>query len=472
MSILRNILLKVIILSNFFFIIGCLNEDFTNNPNDKLIFSTDTINFGTVFSNTSSTTKKLMVYNKNDKAIKIDNISILNGNNTGFRINVDGIKGETFNDVEISSRDSLFVFIEMTPKENLSDNAVNITDIISFSCNNSIYNIRLNAYSQDIVMMKGVRIDEHSVIVSRKPILIYDSLYIAKDVELEISAGTKLFMHDKAAIIVDGTLYCNGTIDNPIIICGERSDSLLSGISYSDLPGQWKGIVFNESSNNNVFICTNIKGMSNGIELYSINPEKRKIQIINSQIGISYSNLITAVNSKIDAYNSVFYCAQSSILNIIGGYLNFVHCTIANNYSFGSIKNSVVYISDYIDKGDKIDNYSVELAQFSNSIIWGKRENEILINSFSSENKISNYQFAYSLLKTPQTTDSHFPNNIYNENPLFEKTTSDYSFDFRLSSDSPAIGKAWNFGNQDCKYDIFGNLRDMFYDIGAYQYHK
>jgi hypothetical protein len=202
----NNISIRILIINLMLLFIGCINEDFSTDPNYKLEFSNDTVNFGLVFSNFSSTTQKLMVYNKNNKSININNISLLNPGNSGFRINVDGMKGNSFDNVEISSNDSLFIFIEITPKDNFSDNPVSIHDIISISCNNSIYNIRLEAVSQDVVIMKGETIDKSSQISSRKPIIIYDSLYISKDTEVEITAGTRLLMHNRASIIVDGSL--------------------------------------------------------------------------------------------------------------------------------------------------------------------------------------------------------------------------------------------------------------------------
>jgi hypothetical protein len=238
----------------------------------------------------------------------------------------------------------------------------------------------------------------------------------------------------------------------------------------TDLPGQWNGIVFNESSFNNKLLYTTIKGMSSGISIKSTNANQDKIKFLNSQIGISYNNLISNVNSKIEAYNSVFYCAESSILNIVGGHSNFIHCTIANLYPFGTTSNPAVLISNFIENNGGTNSYPVEMAQFTNSIIWGNRGNEVEISSVSSENKVSNYKFDYSLLKSPQTDDSRFSNVIFNENPKFTDTNNKYSFDFRISSDSPARGKAWNFNDTDYKYDIFGTIRELLYDIGAYQY--
>ena len=107
---MKNIML-VLPLLIFSIFVGCSDDHFTTNPNDRLTFSADTVRFDTVFSTVSSSTKRLMLYNKNSKAINIDLIQLKNGDDSGFRINVDGMRGTSFQTVVIYKKDSMFVFM-------------------------------------------------------------------------------------------------------------------------------------------------------------------------------------------------------------------------------------------------------------------------------------------------------------------------------------------------------------------------
>ena len=70
-----------------------LDENYSNNPNHRLSFSVDTLSFDTVFTTIGSATKEFMIYNRNDQPLLISEIMLASGEETGFRINVDGRKG-------------------------------------------------------------------------------------------------------------------------------------------------------------------------------------------------------------------------------------------------------------------------------------------------------------------------------------------------------------------------------------------
>lgn len=86
-----------------------LDENYSNNPNHRLSFSVDTLSFDTVFTTIGSATKEFMIYNRNDQPLLISEIMLASGEETGFRINVDGRKGDHFQDVRIQADDSLYV---------------------------------------------------------------------------------------------------------------------------------------------------------------------------------------------------------------------------------------------------------------------------------------------------------------------------------------------------------------------------
>ena len=90
---------------------ACIDDGFTTSPSDILTFSTDTINFDTIFTEQGTATRTLKVYNRSDKSLNISSINLAKGSSSGFVVNVDGLSGTTFNNTEIRGQDSLYIFI-------------------------------------------------------------------------------------------------------------------------------------------------------------------------------------------------------------------------------------------------------------------------------------------------------------------------------------------------------------------------
>ncbi len=55
-----------------------------------LRFSTDTVSLDTTFSNVPTPTRSFWVYNHSGKSLRCSTVRLENGNQTGFRVNVDG----------------------------------------------------------------------------------------------------------------------------------------------------------------------------------------------------------------------------------------------------------------------------------------------------------------------------------------------------------------------------------------------
>ena len=99
-----------------FVLSSCDDELFTTDPEKVLTFSADTLTFDTVFTTIGSTTEKILVFNPNNRALRISSIALAGGANSQFRLNVDGninVNNE-FTDIEISAKDSMYIFIEVT----------------------------------------------------------------------------------------------------------------------------------------------------------------------------------------------------------------------------------------------------------------------------------------------------------------------------------------------------------------------
>src|SRR5690606_19175549 len=118
-----NFINKTIMKSLYYFFIlifitGFIScrDDFHFEPSSgtELAFSKDTVYLDTIFSNIGSSTYNLKVYNKSNKDIKIPSVRLNKGENSNFRLMVDGLTGKSFENIELLANDSLFIFVETT----------------------------------------------------------------------------------------------------------------------------------------------------------------------------------------------------------------------------------------------------------------------------------------------------------------------------------------------------------------------
>lgn len=99
----------------------------------------------------------------------------------------------------------------------------------------------LNAFGQSVTTLKGKVITRDTILSSRRPYQIYDSLVIAKDATLSVRPGVRFYFHRGAQLIVHGKLLAQGALNNPIIMRGDRLGNMFSQQAYDNIPGQWGG---------------------------------------------------------------------------------------------------------------------------------------------------------------------------------------------------------------------------------------
>ena len=91
---------------------SCRN-DFEFSPSTgNLEFSRDTIYLDTVFTNIGSSTYNLKVYNRSNTDVLIPTIRLGQGQSSNYRLNVDGIPGKEFENIELLAKDSMYIFVE------------------------------------------------------------------------------------------------------------------------------------------------------------------------------------------------------------------------------------------------------------------------------------------------------------------------------------------------------------------------
>ena len=95
-------LIQTVLIIALITIVSSCRKDFSTVPSfGNLEFSRDTVFLDTIFTNIGSATYNLRVYNRSDKAITVPEIRLENGATSNYRLNVDGVPGKMFQDVEI-----------------------------------------------------------------------------------------------------------------------------------------------------------------------------------------------------------------------------------------------------------------------------------------------------------------------------------------------------------------------------------
>lgn len=99
------------------------NDSFTTSSTALLSFSADSVKMDTIFSTVGSRTYDFWVYNHSRDGIRLQSVRLRNGNQTGFRVNVDGsyldnALGSIVTDLEVRKNDSIRVFVELTAPTN------------------------------------------------------------------------------------------------------------------------------------------------------------------------------------------------------------------------------------------------------------------------------------------------------------------------------------------------------------------
>ena len=233
MNVSRYILLTLLVTFGLI-VTSCIDDDFTDSPSATLSFSTDTLSFGTVFTDLGTPTARLLVYNRNKKGVRISSIRFKDAD-TPFSLNVDGMSGKEFKDVEIRGRDSIYIFVECFIDADDSPEPRRVNDKLEFVTNGVASDVVVEAWAQNVVRLQGERIGQDTRLTSEMPYLVFDSLIVEKDVTLTIDPGAQLLFHDGASLIVEGKLMAIGAADRKIEFRGDRIDDVLPGVGYDIL---------------------------------------------------------------------------------------------------------------------------------------------------------------------------------------------------------------------------------------------
>lgn len=415
---------------------SCITDEFTDSPSDRLSFSTDTLSFDTVFTGVGTPTARLRIYNHAKKAINISSIRMKEADSR-FSINVDGVSGRDFRDVEIRGGDSIFVFVECYIPQSDTNTPTLVEDQLQFVSNGNTQSVLLQAYGQNVTRLRGLTITEDMTLTPDRPYVVFDSLNVAQGATLHILPGTMLLFHDKAALNVRGRIEAVGNAEGIIQMRGDRLDEVLPNTGYDILAGQWKGMRIYPESFGNRLEYVNLRSTERGVEVDSCaDLSQRKLLLVNSWLHNSQSSALRSDFAWVDAYGCCFSEAAESVVNLRGGKHDFSQCTLSNYYLFSAISGPLLSLTHCLPTEQEESGVTLPLmeARFANSILYGL-PSDISPGDLTG----SNVYLDYVLLKSVGEDDEHFRHCIRDADPLFLTDRPRYYFDYRVRPDSPAL---------------------------------
>lgn len=486
----------------FLISLSSCRKDFDFEPSSgNLRFSRDTVYLDTVFTNIGSSTYTLKVYNQSDKDISIPQIKLAKGLESKYRMTVDGMTGNDnriFENVELLANDSMYIFIEVTADvaEANPDDFL-YTDQIEFGAGSNLQKVELVTLIQDAVFLYPKRNDDGSYesinvngedvygfvldendpnhgnefnMTAEKPYVIYGYALVPGGKTLTVQPGARIHCHADSGIFVNsgGAIQAGGidpSPENQVVFEGDRLEP-----DFSNIPGQWFGILFAPGSAASSFNHVTIKNANVGLWVQD-NPAGLILQ--NTQIYDCSFYGIWGNTAHISGENVVINNAGRVALACnLGGSYEFTHCTFNNNWPSSS--QFAVAVDNFgLDENNDQVPFPLTKADFNNCIIYSSNSRALSLKK--NNNVAFEHQFNNCLLKFNNTGfeneelynfgNGHYPGLVRNQNPNFWDVNNNK---LNIDETSKAIGigdPAFLVPN-----DILNVTRTLPPDAGAYQH--
>ena len=492
--------------------LSCKKDKIITSSSAKLSFSQDSVLFDTVFTKIGSTTKLLRVHNNNNGVVNISSIRLARGTTSFFRLNVDGVPGKSFSNIQIAAKDSIYIFVEVTidPNASPSNSPFIYRDSILFDLNGNEQHLDLIAFGQNAYY----HMPNKSLIVTStqalyyevepcdtvwpvdKPHLIYGYAVVDSACTLTIPAGAKVYLHNGAGIWVYryGTIKIEGTDANPVTFQGDRLEQ-----EYKDVPGQWDRIWINEGSINNHITYAVIKNayigvhagftIFDGLELpwiTSATPPPSNLLLENTIIqNASYAGVLGHDYIITGGNNVVVNCGQHLCEFDYGGSYTFYQSTFANYWNQTNNANTSsarttpsFYFNNYYNgvNGNTLSSFAK--VYFGNCILDGTLAEEFQFDTLAQSGGFSPpYLFDHCALKTGLigangTHSSSCITITATANLMRFIGPSTYNFDISVT---PPYSAAYQAGSTSANGGYFNDINGNSFtssggnpDMGAY----
>lgn len=420
-------------------------DNISKDKNLQLIFSSDTVSFDTLLTAKKSATQRLIIKNPNKNAIKLDEIR-LSKNSADYQLIINGQPTNQSLSEVIPAKDSLLIIIESTISPRNKNKPYLIEAGILFSWNENRTRIPLITYGQDTKKLAKKTVC-NEVWRNTRPYLISDTIFVEKNCELTIEKGATLFFEKNGALVVNGKLKAIGDTSQYIVFKNTRFDNI-----FSETAGQWKGILLTGKEQTHQLAYVKISNADVALKI-----TETKVTIQNTEIKHMKTAGILAESAEINMTNSLIYnCGNYMAGHFGGGKFNYTHCTFSNVPSLFSFEKSSVYFD-----GSKLeDEKKIELplsVNLTNCIIWGNKNEELLIKGEKLTSKLNN-----NIIRSNKKRANNFNSQRANFPGFKNYSIYDYSLDTLAFAQNKGI-------KTSVIKDIKDITRDEKPDIGAFE---
>lgn len=452
-------------------------------------FSSDSIRFDTIPSLYLTPMREAKLYNLTEKKpLKIKHIRLKNASSSVFRLNINGMSATSVDNIDIEYGDSISIFINVFVKNNPKEQTEQLADsIIITKEDNTSTSIYIDVFCQKTQHINDIKYNTNSQIAENTTILLHDSIIVEENATLEISKGCKIWMDKNAYIRVKGSLHIRGEKGSVVRITSIRKDDLIPKISYSLVPGQFRGIIFSPSSVNNKI---NFLRMNNGqFGLYF--DDKTSINNSTEVLSMRNSRITNMSGEGVRLSRGVYNISDSEISNSLGpcfygnsGVYNIERSDIVNFYSWKGIRVSKALVYEFRD----IENKDIEsILKIKHCVIAGAfplrkdtggnyTGGEVALNikdtdrakvnisdSFASMSVYNQQNITEENIIRPEDTKDFYKNVFFSLG--FDKDGKlNYVYDFTPLESAPFYNKG--VGKTDV--DINGYERGSLWPYGAY----
>ena len=199
---------------------------------------------------------------------------------------------------------------------------------------------------------------------------IVDDAFVAEGNSLTINEGTIIKIYDDCNIQVYGSLFINGTVDNPV---------LMTCNSNYQTPGAWGNLIFNYANSSSLDYC--IMQYGNHLSAWDSDVILTNCEIKHFMYGLTFDNCPLIIENNVFFSNNYDEGVKfNNCIDFIFKENQLISDMINNEFkglyvfdSYGLIENNVLRgnLNTGIDSyGIYIDNlYSSDTLQISNNII-------------------------------------------------------------------------------------------------------
>lgn len=463
--------LQLLLLIAVFFALACEPEEeqISGQSNLKLILSTDTVLFDTLLTARTSITKRFRIKNPNQKAIRISDIRLAKGRQSDYTIIVNGKKDDSVQDEVVFGGDSLLVLVDVEIDPQDENMPYLVKDSVVVEWNGQSDHVKLVAYGQDAHFINAQAICDE-VWTADRPYVIYNLALVDTSCTLTVEPGTRIYLDNSANFLIAGSLKVLGDSADRVVFRNTRFDE-----KYEQAPGQWSGIVFLESSQDNQISYCDIEngqiGLGVGYSFYNLDganillpesdPKTVDITIDHTSIRHMSTAGILAFSSSLNVSNTEIYNVGGMLVgNFAGGTYVYEHCTFVNTPSDFITDDPMVQLSDNLEPVDGLLLVEDMNATFVNSIIWGDGKDQI---ARSNEGGAA---FEITLRNNIIRSTEPIEDNYVSQENNYPGFIDPLNHDYQLDSLAFARDKGVDIGIED---DLKGMPRDSKPDIGAFE---